>query len=174
VGLLAQIKADVMDRAVPLSSLLQQCIMLGLDTGSEKMRDWARQELNGYTEVDTLPEYRRIPVPLMAMITNMAGYKGRSTRIGAVSAVRSPSRTSRCSGEARSATRTATIPAPARPAGHPSGTAAAVAGNDTAGYKGTRDSGDQKGRQQPLLLPGVPPENPQPRANLPACRTGAL
>src|ERR1035441_6869468 len=80
-GLLAQIKADVMDRAVPLSSLLQQCIMLGLDTGSEKMRDWARQELNGYTELDTLPEYRRIPAPLMAMITNTAGYNGRSTRI---------------------------------------------------------------------------------------------
>jgi hypothetical protein len=77
----------------------------------------------------------------------------------AVSAVRSPSRSGRSTGEARSATRTATIPAPARPAGHPSGTAAAVAGNGTAGYKDTRDSGDQKGRQQPLLLLGVPPES---------------
>lgn len=48
------------------------------------------------------------------------------------------SRDGRCSGDRRSAIRTATIPAPARPAGHPSGTAAAVvvvvvAGNGMAG-----------------------------------------
>ena len=41
-GLLAQIQAGVADHRVPLSSLLQNSIVLGGQTGSEKMRDWAR------------------------------------------------------------------------------------------------------------------------------------
>jgi hypothetical protein len=48
-GLLAQIEANVVDDKVQLSSLLQKCIVLGGQAGSEKMRDWARQELNGYS-----------------------------------------------------------------------------------------------------------------------------
>ncbi len=32
-------RADVVDDAMPLSSLLQKCIMLGGQAGSEKMRD---------------------------------------------------------------------------------------------------------------------------------------
>jgi hypothetical protein len=65
---------------VPLSSLLQSCIVLGGQAGSAKMRDWARQELNGYGGVDTVPDYRRVPAALMAMITNRAGYNGRAIR----------------------------------------------------------------------------------------------
>jgi len=80
-GLLAQIEADVADHTVPLSSLLQKCIVLGGQTGSEKMRDWARRELNGYTGTDTVPDYRHVPAALVALITNNAGYNGRSTRI---------------------------------------------------------------------------------------------
>ena len=63
----------------------------------------------------------------------------------------------------RSATRTATIPAPAR-AGRPPV-------RDGSGSSGKRHGRVQRheglrgpeGRQQPLLLPGVPPESPQPR-----------
>src|SRR5580693_3174464 len=36
-GLLAQIEADVVDNTVPLSSLLQKCIVLGGQAASEKM-----------------------------------------------------------------------------------------------------------------------------------------
>ena len=43
----------MVDDTVPLSSLLQKCIVLGGQAGSEKMREWARQELNGYAEADT-------------------------------------------------------------------------------------------------------------------------
>ena len=62
----------------------------------------------------------------------------------AVSAVRAPSPGGRRSGDRRSAARTATIPAPATPAGHPSGTAA-VAENGTAEYKGTGTPGIRRG-----------------------------
>jgi|HubBroStandDraft_3_1064219.scaffolds.fasta_scaffold101929_2 hypothetical protein len=82
-GLLAQIQADVIDHTVPLSSILQKCIVLGGEAGSEKMRAWARRELNGYTGADTVPNYRRVPAVLMARITNSAGYGGGSVRFDA-------------------------------------------------------------------------------------------
>jgi hypothetical protein len=45
---------------VLLSSILQKCIVLGGQAGSEKMRDWARQELRGYAgEPDSIPESGR-------------------------------------------------------------------------------------------------------------------
>jgi len=79
-GLLAQIEADVLDDRVALSSLLQKWIVLGGKADSEKMRGWARQELNGYADLGTVPEYRQVPVPLMALVTNRGGYNGRAVR----------------------------------------------------------------------------------------------
>ena len=80
-GLLAQISRDVADHKVPLSSLLQSCIVLGAEAGSEKMRDWARQELQGYAGADTVPDYRHVPAAVMIVITNRAGYNGITQRI---------------------------------------------------------------------------------------------
>jgi hypothetical protein len=79
-GLLAQIEAGVVDPRVPLSVLLPKCILLGGQAGSEKMRDWARREVNGYGGTDDVPDYRRVPAALMAVITNRAGYNGRAVR----------------------------------------------------------------------------------------------
>jgi hypothetical protein len=45
------------------------------------MRDWARQELNGYDDPDSVPRYRHLHAVVMAVITNLAGYKGVATRI---------------------------------------------------------------------------------------------
>jgi len=81
-SLLAQIEAGVLDDDVPLASLLQKCIVLGGQAGSEKMRDWARQELNGY-QGETVPRYRRIYTGLMAILTNSAGYNAMNQRISA-------------------------------------------------------------------------------------------
>jgi hypothetical protein len=72
-GLLAQIEAGVLDDSVPLSSLLQKCIVLGGKAGSEKMRDWARQELNGYQDFHSIPDYRRLSAQVKLVITNLAG-----------------------------------------------------------------------------------------------------
>jgi hypothetical protein len=81
VGLLAQIEADVVDDSVPLSSILQKCIVLGGQAGSEKMRAWARQELNGYADADKVPDYRHVAAAAMVQITNSAGYNGITQRI---------------------------------------------------------------------------------------------
>src|SRR5215472_10304930 len=80
-GRLAQIQADVVDDTVPLSSLLQKCIVLGGQAGSQKLRDWARWELNGYAGADTVPDYRHFHAALMAVITNDAGYNPITQRI---------------------------------------------------------------------------------------------
>lgn len=81
-GLLGQIEAGVLDDSVPLATLLQKVIVLGGRAGSEKMRDWARQELNGYVGSDEpIPNYRRIPSALYIWITNRAGYNGMPQRI---------------------------------------------------------------------------------------------
>ena len=81
-SLLAQIDAGVLDDEVPLSSLLQKCLVLGGDAGSKKMRNWARQELNGYHgPTEEVPTYRHVPAALMAVITNQAGYNGITRRI---------------------------------------------------------------------------------------------
>ncbi|MGH3274608.1 MAG: hypothetical protein ACRDNZ_09880 [Streptosporangiaceae bacterium] len=80
-GLLAQIEADVVDNMVLVSSLLQKCIVLGGQAGSEKMRDWARRELNGYADADTVPDYRHVPAAVVAVITNQAGYNAMTQRI---------------------------------------------------------------------------------------------
>ncbi len=80
--MLAQIDAGVLDDEVPLSSLLQKCLVLGGDAGSKKMRNWARQELNGYHgPTEEVPTYRHVPAALMAVITNQAGYDGITRRI---------------------------------------------------------------------------------------------
>lgn len=73
-GLLARIEADVLDDTVPLSSLLQKCIVLGGQAGSEKMRDWARQELQGYRDFRSIPDYRHLRAQVKLVITNRAGY----------------------------------------------------------------------------------------------------
>lgn len=81
-GLLAQIESGVLDDSVSLSSLLQKIIVLGGKADSEKMREWARHELNGYVGSDVeLPEYRRIHSALYARITNRAGVNAIQQRI---------------------------------------------------------------------------------------------
>jgi hypothetical protein len=55
--------------------------VLGGQAGSEKMRDWARRELNGYAGEGTVPDYRHLPAAVMAVITKRAGYNGGTTRI---------------------------------------------------------------------------------------------
>jgi hypothetical protein len=44
------------------------------------MRDWALEELHGYSAWDKVPDYRRVPAALMALITNRAGYNGVARR----------------------------------------------------------------------------------------------
>ncbi|GAB2562663.1 AbiTii domain-containing protein [Kribbella endophytica] len=64
-SLLAQIQADALDSAKSLADTLRKCIALGGETGSTELRDWARQELEGYVGPgDEVPGYRIVRAPL--------------------------------------------------------------------------------------------------------------
>lgn len=54
-----------MDESEPLAGLLRACLMLGAETGSDSLRQWARFELNGYDDDVELPSYRKIPSPVI-------------------------------------------------------------------------------------------------------------
>jgi hypothetical protein len=65
-NLLAQIERDVLDESKPLKSALHKCVLLGGRAGSVDLRDWATRELHGYHgSEDALPDYRRVPAPLL-------------------------------------------------------------------------------------------------------------
>jgi hypothetical protein len=79
-GLLAEIREGILDDA-PLVSLLQKCIILGGDSRSETLRDWARAELYGYVSAAEVPGYRTALAPTHLWVTNKAGYHGHSQRL---------------------------------------------------------------------------------------------
>lgn len=56
--LLSSLREHILDESEPLAGLLRKCLMLGAETGSETLRQWARYELNGYSENVSLPSYR--------------------------------------------------------------------------------------------------------------------
>jgi hypothetical protein len=64
--LVSQIENDALDDSVPLTTVLRKCIVLGGKSGSERLRDWATRELDGYQGgEEELPDYRIIGAPLV-------------------------------------------------------------------------------------------------------------
>ncbi|WP_315092789.1 hypothetical protein [uncultured Cellulomonas sp.] len=62
-----------------LTALLREVLVLGGQTGSQELVDWARRELDGYGRDDSLPGYRRVSVPLlMDGVTHNAHVKGQA------------------------------------------------------------------------------------------------
>ena len=66
-SLLFQIRSAMLDESESTAGLLRKCILLGADTGSEKLRQWALLELKGYSDQDELPAYRTVSAPLLFM-----------------------------------------------------------------------------------------------------------
>lgn len=66
-ALLSSLRAQVLDESEPLAGLLRKCLMLGAETGSDSLRQWARYELNGYDDEEHLPAYRKLPTPMIAV-----------------------------------------------------------------------------------------------------------
>lgn len=63
--LLRSLRARLLDESESLAGLLRACLLLGAETGSESLRQWARFELNGYADDEELPSYRKIPSPVI-------------------------------------------------------------------------------------------------------------
>lgn len=69
---LQSLRDRLLDESEPLAGLLRKCLMLGAETGSESLRDWARKELNGYRDEEQVPEYRQLHGPPI-MLDSMSG-----------------------------------------------------------------------------------------------------
>lgn len=65
--LLQSLRELLLDESQPLVGLLRKCLLLGAETGSESLRQWARFELNGYDEGADLPSYRKLPTPPLSV-----------------------------------------------------------------------------------------------------------
>lgn len=71
--LLGSLRDHVLDESQPLAGLLRKCLLLGAETGSDALREWARKELNGYGDDDDVPEYRRVTdIPIS--MNSISGY----------------------------------------------------------------------------------------------------
>jgi hypothetical protein len=57
----------MLDESEPLAGFLRKYLLLGAETGSDSLRQWARKELNGYDKDDELPGYRKLPTPPLAL-----------------------------------------------------------------------------------------------------------
>lgn len=58
--LLRSLRDRLLDESEPLAGLLRKCLLLGAETGSESLREWARMELNGFSSEDEVPDYRKV------------------------------------------------------------------------------------------------------------------
>ena len=58
VTLLREIQDAAVGTDVPVSVLLRRCLVLAARLEHEPLRDWARQELEGYSDDADLPPYR--------------------------------------------------------------------------------------------------------------------
>ena len=73
LGLLAQIEKGALDDSVALASTLRKCVVLGGQAQSTELRDWARRELDGYSnDVSKMPGYRTLTAPILADGINAA------------------------------------------------------------------------------------------------------
>lgn len=64
--LLQAIRDQMLDEDEPLAGLLRKCLLLGAETGSDSLRDWARSELTGYSGETEVPGYRLLEgIPIL-------------------------------------------------------------------------------------------------------------
>jgi hypothetical protein len=59
VSLLLEIQDDAVGTDVPLAVILRKCQVLAARLDHDRLRDWARSEVEGYTAVADLPNYRK-------------------------------------------------------------------------------------------------------------------
>lgn len=79
MSLLDEIRSDLVNEVVDISNTLRKAKILASAIGLPEFRDWVGCELSGYTDMDTVPSYRRFrPTnlgtfsgPFQSMVKNM-------------------------------------------------------------------------------------------------------
>ncbi|MGN7035558.1 hypothetical protein [Microbacterium sp. P26] len=78
-SLLQSLRDRALDESEPLAGLLRKCLLLGAETGSSSLRDWARLDLNGYTDEASVPAYRNCQASQFRWI-RLVGTGGRRVK----------------------------------------------------------------------------------------------
>ena len=68
--ILRQIQEDLLKENSSLPTTLRRALVLASELKSEKLKNWASQELNGYKQFIDLPDYRRIATSCVGTWTN--------------------------------------------------------------------------------------------------------
>lgn len=61
----SQIIKDVVEDNVSLEKSLTRLLVLAKDVNNKQLEVWVQKELNGYSQEDELPQYRRADCPLL-------------------------------------------------------------------------------------------------------------
>jgi hypothetical protein len=56
-----------------LSVVLRKCLVLAQKLKNDRLKQWANQELNGYSSIESLPDYRIFNAPALGDFVGMAG-----------------------------------------------------------------------------------------------------
>src|SRR5271170_822138 len=72
-SLIEELQRDALDPRVPITQLLQKCLVVGSKLKIQDLVNWARLELDGYKE-RPVPEYREI-VGLPQILNPVRGYQ---------------------------------------------------------------------------------------------------
>ena len=67
MNLLDEIRADLTSETAMLSNTLRKASMLPRELQSQELEEWVASELNGYRPADTVPNYRRINLPVYGL-----------------------------------------------------------------------------------------------------------
>jgi len=70
MDILTQIKDEILDDSVSLSSILRKARILASELQSEELAGWVKHELGGYPNENSLPDYRWIKTSVVGTWTN--------------------------------------------------------------------------------------------------------
>lgn len=68
--ILAQIQKDILNQDVPISVILRKAKVLAAQLESSELQEWASGELDGYQNLESLPDYRRLSTSASGQWTN--------------------------------------------------------------------------------------------------------
>ena len=72
MGVLDDIRADLIDSSASINNTLRKALVFAHEVHSPELRQWATSELNGYSLDDTIPSYRRVPLPVFGTFVGVA------------------------------------------------------------------------------------------------------
>jgi len=75
VELIKEIRDEVVNEEKSLTSVLRKAKIVAYSLQNDKFKNWIEAELNGYSEKDELPSYRKLISPVHGTFTGPRGIK---------------------------------------------------------------------------------------------------